>query len=129
MAPPGEARPDWAILAEVGRRMGWHDAFDYAAPAEIFREYAALSGIAGKLGRDFDISGHADISDSGYETLEPFRWPFAGERSGGRFFGDGRFGVEVHSFQVQFGGKGDQFFHHLLGLWAVLAIPARNGDR
>ena len=88
---PGAARPDWAILAEVGRRMGWHDAFDYASPAEIFREYAALSGIAGKLGRDFDISGHADISDSGYETLEPFRWPFAGERSGGRFFGDGRF--------------------------------------
>jgi assimilatory nitrate reductase catalytic subunit len=41
---PGAARPDWAILAEVGRRMGFHAAFDYAGPAEIFREYAALSG-------------------------------------------------------------------------------------
>lgn len=43
---PGSARPDWAILAEVGRRMGWASTFDYAAPAEILREYAALSGRA-----------------------------------------------------------------------------------
>ncbi|MQY44179.1 molybdopterin-dependent oxidoreductase, partial [Epibacterium sp. SM1969] len=27
---PGKARADWDIIAEVGRRMGWQDAFDYA---------------------------------------------------------------------------------------------------
>ncbi|MCW1931844.1 nitrate reductase [Pararhodobacter zhoushanensis] len=88
---PGQARADWAMLAEVGQRMGHAQAFDYAAPAEIFREYAALSGVAGGLGLDFDISGLADCSDADYDALEPFRWPLNGTRSGGRFFGDGRF--------------------------------------
>ena len=89
-ALPG-TRPDWAILAEVGRRMGWHDAFDYATPAEIFREYAALSGLAGRLGRDFDISALTDLSDAGYDALAPFHWPLTATRQGGRFFAQGGF--------------------------------------
>jgi len=88
---PGLTRHDWAIFAEVGRRMGWADAFDYTTPAQIFREHAALSGVAGKLGRDFDISGLAEISDADYERLRPTRWPVTGTKYGGRFFGDGRF--------------------------------------
>src|SRR5579862_8497312 len=39
-AAPGRARPDWWMFAEVGRRMGWADAFGYAGPANIFREHA-----------------------------------------------------------------------------------------
>ncbi len=88
---PGAARPDWAILAEVGRRMGWTAAFDYASPAEIFREYAALSGIAGRFGRDFDISGLGGLDAAGYDALPPTRWPVTAQREGGRFFGDGAF--------------------------------------
>ena len=88
---PGAARPDWAILAEVGRRMGFERAFDYDCPAEIFREYATLSGIAGRFGRDFDISGLADIDDRAYADLDPARWPVSPARKGGRFFADGRF--------------------------------------
>ena len=88
---PGQARPDWDILAEVGRRMGWQKAFDYSTPAQIFREYAALSGVAGRLGRDFDISGWADLDEARYSALPPTRWPFSKTRSGGRFFADGQF--------------------------------------
>ncbi|EIE52687.1 assimilatory nitrate reductase (NADH) alpha subunit apoprotein [Citreicella sp. 357] len=88
---PGDTRPDWDIIAEIGRRMGHAAAFDYASPAEIFREYAALSGVAGALGRDFDISGKAELGDSGYKTMAPFRWPFTQGRQGGRFFADGQF--------------------------------------
>ncbi|MEJ6392698.1 molybdopterin-dependent oxidoreductase [Gymnodinialimonas sp. 2305UL16-5] len=88
---PGAARPDWDILAEVGRRMGWSRAFDYQNPAEIFREYAALSGVAGRLGRDFDISGLAQITDAEYDALAPTRWPITDTRRGGRFFADGQF--------------------------------------
>ena len=84
------SRPDWAQLAEVGRRMGWHSAFDFANTAEIFREHAALSGIAGGLGRDFDISGHADLTDAQYGALDPFCWPYAAKK-GGRFFANGGF--------------------------------------
>lgn len=87
---PGDARADWWALAEVARRMGF-DGFDWASPAAIFREHAALSGIAGALGRDFDISGKAGIGDADYDTMAPFRWPFTAARQGGRFFADGRF--------------------------------------
>ncbi|MEX5599985.1 molybdopterin-dependent oxidoreductase [Pseudophaeobacter sp. C1-32P7] len=88
---PGAARPDWQILCEVGKRMGWHAAFDYETPVEIFREYAALSGIAGQFGRDFDISGLAGLDAAAYDTLAPTRWPVIADRSGGRFFADGNF--------------------------------------
>jgi assimilatory nitrate reductase catalytic subunit len=88
---PGQARADWDILSEVGRRMGFGAAFDYASPAEIFREYAALSGLAGMLGLDFDIAALAGIGDAAYAGLEPVSWPVTANRTGGRFFGDGRF--------------------------------------
>lgn len=87
---PGLARPDWKSLSDVASRMGFA-GFDYATPAEIFREHAALSGIAAELGRDFDISGLADISEADYATLAPTRWPVTSDRQGGRFFGDGQF--------------------------------------
>ncbi len=88
---PGLARHDWAIFADVGRRMGWRKAFDYQSAAEIFREHAALSGLAGDLGRDFNISGLKDISDAEYDSLCPTRWPVSASRTGGRFFGQGQF--------------------------------------
>ncbi|MGR3762259.1 molybdopterin-dependent oxidoreductase (plasmid) [Roseobacteraceae bacterium NS-SX3] len=91
LPPPGQARPDWAILSEVGRRMGWQAAFDYQNPAQIFREHAALSGIAGGFGLDFDISDLAELPDEAYHALAPLRWPVSGGRQGGRFFADGRF--------------------------------------
>ncbi|MBT0781953.1 nitrate reductase [Paracoccus sp. pheM1] len=91
LAPAGQARDDWRILAEVGRRMGWPGAFGWTSPAQVFAEHAALSGIAGGLGSDFDISAHAGIAQVEYDALEPFLWPQSARRQGGRFFGDGRF--------------------------------------
>ncbi len=88
---PEQALADWKILAEVGQRMGWHSAFDYESPGEIFREHAALSGIAGNFGKDFDISGLAHLSDQDYETLAPVRWPVSAVKKGGRYFADGVF--------------------------------------
>ncbi|KIC27143.1 nitrate reductase [Leisingera sp. ANG-M6] len=91
LPPPGEARADWDILAGAGRRMGWGAAFDYQSPAQVFREHAALSGLAGGFGLDFDISGLSSLSDAGYDGLAPVRWPVNRDRQGGRFFADGRF--------------------------------------
>ncbi len=89
---PGQARPDWRILCDVAARMGFGAAFDYKKPADIFREYASLSGKAAALGRDFDISGLADISDTDYLGLKPVQWPVpAGKAAGGRFFAAGGF--------------------------------------
>src|SRR4051812_30324260 len=40
---PGEARPDWWIVSETAKRLGFGDSFGYKSAAEIFREHAALS--------------------------------------------------------------------------------------
>ena len=88
---PGEARADWAIFADLAARLGHGAAFDYRNPAEIFREHATLSGVAARLGSDFDISALADLTDAAYDALEPIRWPVTATRTGERFFGDGRF--------------------------------------
>ena len=88
--PPGEARPDWWMLTEVARRMGWGASFTYRSPADIFREHAALSGFENKgpAGRLFDISSLATLSDREYDELEPVQWPLP--RSTGRFDGTPR---------------------------------------
>jgi assimilatory nitrate reductase catalytic subunit len=83
---PGQARPDWWHLAQVAQRMGFQ-GFGWTSPAEIFAEYAALSGVAGALGSDFDISG---LQGADYDRLAPVVWPQAAKK-GGRFFGEGRF--------------------------------------
>ncbi len=89
---PGEARPDWQIISDVATRMGWGAAFAYTKPAEIFREYATLSGQAAALGRDFDISALATLTDAQYAALKPVQWPI-GRDSGQnrRFFAKGGF--------------------------------------
>jgi assimilatory nitrate reductase catalytic subunit len=90
---PNQARPDWWQFAELGRRMGWPEAFAWETPAAVFREHAALSGYANNGRRIFDISAVASIDDLGFETMQPFRWPLpagaAGE--GGRLFAQGGF--------------------------------------
>jgi len=49
--PPGEARPDWAILSELARRMGY-DGLSYPGPAEIQDEIARLTPIYGGITYD-----------------------------------------------------------------------------
>ena len=90
---PGQARPDWWIICEVAKRMGFGEAFAYAGPADIFREHAALSCFENEGARGFDIGGLAQMSDEAYENLEPVQWPLKqGERVGAaRLFADGDF--------------------------------------
>lgn len=89
---PGQARPDWQIISDVARAMGWADAFDYASPAAVFREYAQLSAAMRPFGRDFDISGLAGLTDGEYNALEPVQWPVTETGTGQRrFFADGGF--------------------------------------
>jgi len=93
LSPPGEVRPDWWIVTQVARRMGFADAFGYVAPADIFREHAALSAFENDGTRDFDLSGLAAISDADYDALDPIQWPVrAGDQvKERRFFAAGGF--------------------------------------
>ncbi len=89
---PGEARPDWWIVCEVAKRMGFRQGFDFNGPAAIFREHAALSGFENGGERDFDISGLAELDDSEYERLQPIQWPVPEPGKGTpRLFRQGRF--------------------------------------
>ena len=102
LAPPGEARQDWWIIAEVARRLGFGNSFAWTGPADIFREHAGLSAFENDGRRDFDIGLCADLDNAAYRDLAPFVWPLPRERtpldrltgdclSGGRFFADGGF--------------------------------------
>src|SRR3546814_15400804 len=69
-ACPGEAKPDWWIMTEFARRMGWGAAFAYDRPADIYREHARLSTYENKGRRVFDIGHHGAISNPAYDMME-----------------------------------------------------------
>jgi assimilatory nitrate reductase catalytic subunit len=81
LAAPGDAKPDWWIMAEVAKRMGWGAAFAYPNAASIYREHAAMTGFENDGARVLDLSDHAQLSDADYDALDPFQWggnsPFA----------------------------------------------------
>jgi assimilatory nitrate reductase catalytic subunit len=87
LALPGEARPDWWIISQVARRMGFGEAFSYAGPADIFGEHAELSSFENGGTRDFDLSG---LRDADYQSMQPTQWPVRG-RASARLFADGQF--------------------------------------
>jgi len=90
---PGEARADWWIVSEVAKRMGFAKAFAYSEAADIFIEFARLSGFQNNGQRDFDISAYADLSYQQYDDLMPRQWPVTSDQAEGqsRMFGDGKF--------------------------------------
>ncbi|HEX9453348.1 MAG TPA: molybdopterin-dependent oxidoreductase, partial [Candidatus Binatia bacterium] len=65
--PPGEALPDWQILARFAVAMGFGEAFAYRSPSEIFAEFAALTK-----------NRVCDCSAMSYRKLKagPLQWPY-----------------------------------------------------
>jgi len=90
---PGLAKPDWWILTEIAKKMGFEEAFPYTRPAEILREHARLSGFENDNERLFDISALADITDRQYNALTPMQWPITKQFPEGtaRLFSEARF--------------------------------------
>lgn len=67
VAPVGQSRPDWQIVCELARRIGVPNGpfgrFDYASPAEIMDEIAALTPIYGGI-------SYARLQEAGF-----LQWP------------------------------------------------------
>ena len=72
VVPPGNARPDWAITAELARRIlaregrlasGPHAGWDYGDPAQIMEEVAALT------------PSYAGVSHARLERGDRLQWP------------------------------------------------------
>ncbi len=64
---PGEARPDWEIFAEVGRRLGFTKEFDFANSAEVYQEFVQLT-----QSRPCDMSG---LSHGRLRQQGSIQWP------------------------------------------------------
>jgi assimilatory nitrate reductase catalytic subunit len=91
--PSGEAKPDWWMLSEVARRLGFAAAFAFNSAADVFREHAALSAFENGGARDFDLGGVARLSDEAFDGMDPIQWPMRwGEiEPQRRFFAGGGF--------------------------------------
>ncbi len=110
--PPGEARADWAIFAELGRRLGFVDQFSYGSAAEVYAEFTALTA-----GRVCDVSGlsHGLLAQQG-----PQQWPFpAGTQPGG---GQARLYGEVCTFPAAPAGHRFPTGNGRARLWADLPL-------
>ena len=97
--PAGEARHDWAIFTELGRRLeallpervaayrpGVGTLFPYAAPESVWLEHREST-----RGRDLDITG---LSYALLDTAGPQQWPLpegGGSHGQQRLYADGRF--------------------------------------
>jgi sulfite reductase (NADPH) flavoprotein alpha-component len=83
--PPGEALPDWQIIARVACAMGFADAFNYASAADVFGEITRFSNP--KTGYDLRGASHERLRET------PLQWPCAPEsvndRNPIRYLNDG----------------------------------------
>ena len=105
----GEAKPDWWIISQIGKRLGFNGVFDYQHSVDIFREHAALSAFENHIPntnyptarlRDFNIGGLAELNHREYDELDPVQWPVkeslmdSGRMISSRMFSDGQFYTE-----------------------------------
>ncbi len=83
--PPGEALPDWLIIARVAREMGYAEAFDYASSSDVFEEIKQAWNP--KTGYDIRGASHERLSAG------PLQWPVASveaaDRNPIRYLNDG----------------------------------------
>lgn len=64
--PPGEALPDWEIMARFGRTLGLR-GFDFQTPAEVWDEFIPLTA-----GRPCDMAG---MTSKRLRELNSLQWP------------------------------------------------------
>jgi ferredoxin-nitrate reductase len=64
--PPGDALPDWEIIARFARRLGY-SGFDYSSQAEVWDELIRLTS-----GRPCDMAG---ATSARLRRLESLQWP------------------------------------------------------
>ncbi|HAC62026.1 MAG TPA: nitrate reductase catalytic subunit [Cyanothece sp. UBA12306] len=66
--PPGQAWPDWKIFAEVGRRLGFVEQFNFTTSAQVYDEFVRITE-----GRPCDTSG---LSHEKLLSHGPLQWPY-----------------------------------------------------
>lgn len=83
--PPGEAMPDWEIIAKVACEMGYSAAFSYESSSDVYRE----------IQQAWNPKTGYDIRGASYDRLRetPIQWPSApggsNDRNPIRYLNDG----------------------------------------
>ncbi len=74
--PPGEALPDWLIIARIACEMGYSDAFTYTSAEDVFRE----------IQQAWNPKTGYDIRGASYDRLRdtPIQWPCAPDSTSDR---------------------------------------------
>lgn len=72
VSPPGEAMPDWEIIARVACEMGYERAFSYRSADEVFEE----------IKQTWNPKSGYDLRGASYEQLRerPLQWPISPEQ-------------------------------------------------
>ncbi|PKH01712.1 nitrate reductase [Psychromonas sp. MB-3u-54] len=96
---PGLGKPDWWIISEVAKKMGFAKAFDYAHEGQVFDEYVKMTGLGNRDGnlRALNLIGLAGLSANDYNQLTPQQWPvpeYQKEVVNQRMFADNLFFTE-----------------------------------
>ncbi|HHX8491654.1 TPA: nitrate reductase [Vibrio diabolicus] len=80
--PPGEAKPDWWAISQVGQALcaleKIQNGFAFTSERAVFREYAAMTGMNADSPLKLDLSQHANLTEQEYEEWVPTQW--GGER-------------------------------------------------
>ncbi|HDU8579685.1 TPA: molybdopterin-dependent oxidoreductase [Vibrio diabolicus] len=80
--PPGEAKPDWWAISQVGQALcaleKTQNGFAFTSERAVFREYAAMTGMNADSPLKLDLSQHANLTEQEYEEWVPTQW--GGER-------------------------------------------------
>nr|WP_083932734.1 molybdopterin-dependent oxidoreductase [Psychrobacter lutiphocae] len=70
----GGSKPDWWILSQVAKQMGF-EGFDYTQPSEIFLEHAALTRYKqDEYPRQLDLVTDFERHGQDYELMTPLQW-------------------------------------------------------
>jgi len=89
---PEQAQPDWWIICEVAKRMGFDKGFNFNSAHEIFLEHAALSAHANDGERVFNLAGLMHLDQSEFDELQPVQWPVIEKNIGiPRVYDNGKF--------------------------------------
>ncbi len=104
---PGEARPDWRIIAEIACAMGYSEGFSYTCAEEIFDE----------IKQTWNPRTGYDLRGIGYERLRrgPVQWPCAPD------------GPDRNPIRYRNDGVSQSLLRHPDGTVPRLAFPTASG--
>lgn len=76
--PPGEVKPDWWAISQVGQALctleKTQNGFAFTSERAVFREYAAMTGMNADSPLKLDLSQHANLTEQEYEEWVPTQW-------------------------------------------------------